>query len=156
MSRDVRLLIYGSRSWSPTLREIERVVCELLLPLGIGPDRVACVVSGQARGADTAGESWARACGFPIDPYPAAWRRADGSIDYGAGHRRNEIMARVATHAVGFRAEGKSNGTDDMTRLLLEHGTPHLTVMPRSLAHLLATPPAGASAPRSTSPIGSG
>lgn len=124
----VKLLVYGSRTWAPTLTEIERGAVALLGPLGITRGDVRCVVSGRARGADSAGEAWAAACGFEVDPYPAAWRRPDGTTDMTAGRRRNAVMAQVATHAVGFRDHGKSNGTDHMTDLLRERGTPHLVV----------------------------
>jgi hypothetical protein len=46
------------------------------------------VISGRAKGADKMGESWARARGIDIEPYPAQWGR------YGrkAGPIRNAEM----------------------------------------------------------------
>lgn len=117
----VRLLIAGSRSWSPTLREISAAVGVTLRPLGIDPNGLGSVVCGMARGADLAGAAWAERWGYPVEQYPADWHGRGNR----AGPERNERMAEVATHAVLFRDYGESRGTDDMARRLKAHGTPH-------------------------------
>lgn len=117
----VRLLIAGSRSWSPTLREISAAVGATLRPLEIDPLGVGSVVCGMARGADLAGKAWAERWGYPVEQYPADW---DGRGNR-AGPERNERMASIATHAVLFRDVGESRGTDDMARRLKARGTPH-------------------------------
>lgn len=77
--------------------------------------KVTEVVSGRARGVDRLGEAWADANGVPVKPFPAQWRRADGSVDKGAGHKRNEQMAQYADALVAVW-DGKSTGTEDMIR----------------------------------------
>lgn len=70
------------------------------------------VVCGQARGADTLGEQYAKERGYRVDYYPADWKR------YGkrAGYLRNEQMAQNADALVAFW-DGKSRGTKLMIGL---------------------------------------
>ena len=51
-------------------------------------DKVTCVISGRAKGADTLGEQWGSSVGALTDPYPALWEK------YGraAGPIRNQQM----------------------------------------------------------------
>lgn len=81
------------------------------------------VVSGKARGADSAGEAWAEARGIPVKPFPADWddmtvtpcrprRRPDGSeYNAAAGHARNQAMADYADGVILFPG---GRGTADM------------------------------------------
>lgn len=75
------------------------------------------VVCGQARGADTLGEQYAKERGYRVDYYPANWKR------YGkrAGYLRNEQMAQNADALVAFW-DGKSRGTKLMIGLAKQYG----------------------------------
>jgi len=67
------------------------------------------VLSGQAHGADTLGEEWAKLRGIEVRHYPAHWNKYGKS----AGYRRNEEMAKKATHLIAFH-DGVSRGTRHM------------------------------------------
>jgi hypothetical protein len=51
--------------------------------------------------------------GIPIKTYPAKWQRGDGSIDRGAGFKRNTVMAEYADVGIALW-DGQSNGTKHM------------------------------------------
>ncbi|KKM08597.1 hypothetical protein LCGC14_1723590 [marine sediment metagenome] len=72
------------------------------------------VVSGQARGADTCGELWAKSLGIPVKQFPADWEK------YGkqAGFIRNAEMAQYADAVVLFPG-GK--GTEHMYNIARKH-----------------------------------
>ena len=76
-----------------------------------------CVVSGTARGADRLGERWAVNHGVHVVQMPANWDE-DGKA---AGYRRNERMARYATHLVAFW-NGESRGTKHMIDIARREG----------------------------------
>jgi Protein of unknown function (DUF2493). len=69
------------------------------------------VVSGTARGADTAGEAWAEHHGVPVERFPADWDEHGKS----AGPIRNQEMADYADAVVAIW-DGKSSGTHNMIR----------------------------------------
>lgn len=75
------------------------------------------VVCGQARGADTLGEQYAKEKGYDVDYYPADWAK------YGrrAGYMRNEQMAQNADALAAFW-DGKSRGTKSMIELAMKYG----------------------------------
>ncbi len=75
------------------------------------------VLCGQAKGADTLGEQYAKEMGYAVSYYPANWER------YGkyAGYLRNEQMAQNADALVAFW-DGKSHGTKHMLGLALQYG----------------------------------
>lgn len=75
------------------------------------------VVCGQARGADTLGEQYAKEHGYCVDYYPANWEQ------YGkrAGYLRNEQMAQNADALAAFW-DGKSRGTKHMIETARRHG----------------------------------
>lgn len=113
----MKVIIAGSRG--VTSYKTVRDAMELAdLVLGIYPTEV---VSGKARGVDTLGERWAHRYRVPVKPFPAAWRAADGTLDRGAGHRRNEQMAAYADALVAIW-DGTSTGTADMIRRAEKHG----------------------------------
>ncbi len=72
-------------------------------------DQITEVVSGTARGADLAGETWAIMDDVPIKRFPADWDT------YGkrAGYLRNEQMAEYADALVAVW-DGVSRGTNHM------------------------------------------
>ncbi len=111
-----RVLIYGSRTW-----------------LDHGPIRAfvdslpsdCTVVTGGAAGADHIGFLAARARGLHCEVYPADWKthgRRAGPI------RNQEMLDHGLTLARGFRVDGESRGTDDMTERLVRAGVPHQVV----------------------------
>lgn len=113
----MKVIIAGSR----VVTNYQTVVAALELAdlvLGIRPTEV---VSGKARGVDTLGERWAHRYRVPVKGFPAAWRGSDGVLDKGAGHRRNEEMARYADALVAVW-DGSSTGTADMIRRAEKHG----------------------------------
>lgn len=76
-----------------------------------------CVVCGQARGADTLGERYAKEHNHSIQYYPANWKR------YGkaAGYIRNTEMANNADALVAFW-DGQSLGTKHMIATAIQLG----------------------------------
>ncbi len=69
-------------------------------------------LSGGCRGTDALGERYAQEKGYPIERYPAEWKR------YGkaAGPKRNEAMAKKCDLLICFW-DGKSKGTASMITL---------------------------------------
>lgn len=82
-------------------------------------DKQVIIVSGQARGADSLGERYAREHGLEIDPHPADWNQYGKS----AGFRRNEEMANCADMLVAFW-DGHSRGTHHMITTASRHMLP--------------------------------
>lgn len=68
-------------------------------------DTISEVVSGCARGVDTAGEMWAKKNNIPVKKFPADWEKFGKS----AGYRRNQQMAEYADAVVLFPG-GKGTG----------------------------------------------
>lgn len=64
------------------------------------------------KGADTLGERYAEEKNIEIVKMPADWDKFGKS----AGYRRNESMAKIATHCICFW-DGKSVGTKHMIDL---------------------------------------
>ena len=94
-----RVLVCGSRSVHPDEREV-------LARLGtLGPD--VTVVSGGARGADSAGEAAARLGGLRCEVFPAHWARLGGR----AGIVRNLQMLNSGIDCVLAFWDGESRGT---------------------------------------------
>lgn len=67
------------------------------------------IVCGQARGADTLGERYAKEHGYQVNYFPANWERFGKS----AGYIRNTEMAKNADALVAFW-DGHSLGTKHM------------------------------------------
>jgi len=106
----VRLIIAGGRDYQLTTED--QLFLESLLP------RITCVVSGGARGADAAGERFAKHFGLPLRQFPAQWDKYGKS----AGYRRNEQMAEFADAMVVFPGgRGSQHMVDIGTNKGLEH-----------------------------------
>ena len=75
------------------------------------------VVSGTARGADKLGERYAEEKGYPIQKFPADWKK----YDKGAGSIRNEQMAKYADALIAFW-DGVSSGTANMINWARHYG----------------------------------
>jgi hypothetical protein len=76
-------------------------------------------VSGNARGADSLGEKYAKDEGFDLEIYPAQWKK----LGKQAGFRRNEQMAEVADALIAFW-DGESHGTKHMIDIMTNKGLP--------------------------------
>lgn len=75
------------------------------------------IISGTAQGADRMGEHFAHDFHHQCERYPADWDKYGKS----AGYKRNEQMAKIATHLVAFW-DGKSRGTKHMINLAIREG----------------------------------
>jgi hypothetical protein len=85
-----RLLVTGSRTWTDR-DTIDAALTRAWRAAGSPPDAV--LVVGRARdGADRFAEECWTARGLLVDPFPAHWKRADGTLHRGAGHERNQRM----------------------------------------------------------------
>jgi len=102
----MKVIIAGSR----TFNDYESLKAELNIL--IQHSKVEEVVSGTAYGADKLGGKWAKEYGFKIKKFPANWDLYGKS----AGFRRNEAMAKYATHCVVFW-DGVSKGSKHMIEL---------------------------------------
>lgn len=107
----VRLIVAGSRSIVDSNFVFEK------LDRLVSATRVSEVVSGQARGVDRIGESWAKARGIHVVEFPAHWDRFGKS----AGMVRNAEMAWYGTHLAAFW-DGVSPGTKGMVDLATQGG----------------------------------
>lgn len=120
----MRVLICGSRGWSDPA-PINALLAGLdVLAEGAGEKLV--VIHGDAPGADRLAKKLAHQWGAEVIDEPADWER------YGkaAGPVRNQKM--LDEHepdlVYAFRAEGKSNGTDDMVTKAKAAGLPTYVV----------------------------
>jgi hypothetical protein len=102
----MKLIIAGSRDLSPSYHIIRQKLEEVEWFL-----KVKEVVSGKARGADRAGEEFARQYEIPVKEFPADWDR------YGkaAGPIRNRQMAEYAD-ALLLIWDGRSPGSKNMKK----------------------------------------
>lgn len=99
-----RVIIAGGRdfdNYDLLKRKMDHLLSETVEPIQ--------VVCGQARGADSLGQLYAKDRGYEVRYYPANWDY------YGkkAGMLRNEQMAQNADALVAFW-DGKSRGTKNM------------------------------------------
>ncbi len=117
----MKLVIAGSRDWSPTPEEIDAQFCEFLFCKA----EVTEVVSGRARGADDAGEAWAAVNGIPVKPFPANWDK----YGKGAGPIRNRQMAKYADMAIVFW-KNQSSGSANMIANMAALDKPVRVVLP--------------------------
>ena len=111
----MRLIIAGSR----TFNDFDRLkkVADQVIEENTGHDLgEVTIISGGARGADKLGEQYANMNLLDLDIYPAKWDVYGRS----AGYRRNEQMAKVATHLIACW-DGKSRGTKHMIDLAHQH-----------------------------------
>lgn len=115
-----RLIIAGTRTYTPTVEEIDHATLEWLDRQRPGEEvcsrMIACIISGAARGVDKAGERWAELRGIPVERYPADWSK--GKV---AGKLRNIEMAKVATGLIAFW-DGMSPGTAHMIAIAVARG----------------------------------
>lgn len=111
----MKLIIAGSRDCKVSVEEIQTLMNHYNLKPSI-------IVSGQARGIDTCGETWAKVNSIPIDPYPVTKEEWE-QIGKSAGHKRNAKMAEVGD-ALLLIWDGKSSGSAGMKQLMAAKGKP--------------------------------
>lgn len=113
-----RILVTGDRNWGD-LTTLWGVLDRYHKAHGI-----ACIIEGEARGADRMSREWAEARGVPVDPYPADW----GRYRKGAGPIRNQQMIDEGKPDKAFAFHPNlenSRGTADMVKRLENHGIPY-------------------------------
>lgn len=98
----MKVIIAGGRKF--TDYQLLRDSCNALLK----NINVQEIVSGGGTGADKLGEKYALECGIGIKTFKANW-----SLGRGAGHKRNEQMAKYADYLIAFW-DGNSSGTKSM------------------------------------------
>lgn len=115
----MKLIIAGSRDFHDyelLIKEVDNFIgvhCITIL------DSPVEIISGMARGADMLGYRYARDTGYYCYKMPADWDKFGKS----AGYRRNEEMAKIATHCIVFRIGGNSSkGSTHMINLAKEYG----------------------------------
>ncbi len=105
----LRVIVCGGRNF----RDYGRM-CRVLDALDL-LHGIDVVIQGNARGADTLANRWGVERGKTVLGYPAQWEREDGTIDRGAGIKRNQQMIDQgrADACVAFPG---GRGTEDMIR----------------------------------------
>jgi hypothetical protein len=102
-----RIIVAGSRSFNDMNLMIEKL--DKILSSFNGEVEI---VSGGAKGADLLGEAYAALKGHDLMVFEANWELHGKS----AGYKRNEEMAKYATHCVTFW-DGNSRGTRHMQNI---------------------------------------
>lgn len=74
---------------------------------------IECIISGEARGADSLGERYAQEFNMPLLKFKPNW----DLYGKGSGYRRNVEMAENATHLIAFW-DGESKGTNHMIQIM--------------------------------------
>ena len=100
----MRILVCGSRTYANPNK-----VYEILKRYA---DQNPTIIQGEAPGADKCGKLAAQVLGFPVECYPADWKRYRN----GAGPKRNKQMLDTGVDLVLAFWDGQSSGTKDMMR----------------------------------------
>ena len=121
--KSIRLCVFGSRRLK-NYRLLKQKLDHLLSNLDLNEVEW---LSGTCENTDKFGERYANEHNIPISLYPANWSdisvpgaiiktREDGTkYNSAAGVIRNDVMAKDATHAIGFMPDyTESKGTQDM------------------------------------------
>lgn len=133
--RMIKLLIAGSRSVWPTLQAIDEAIDALaadIAPWASASD-IGTIISGDATGADLAGEAWAQARGIPCERCPVTEAEYAEHGKYLAPRWRNRRMAELADAAIVFW-DGISAGSADMATRMLARRKPVIVVPTRKAA----------------------
>lgn len=117
----MRVIVTGSRRW-----EDWGAVYDALWAVFNEHGPFQLVHGSCATGADHQAHQWLITAGAHVgcteQRYPAAWERPDGTIDKGAGPRRNKLMVEAGADLVlAFPLPGGS-GTQGTMRLAREAG----------------------------------
>jgi len=118
----MKLLVAGSRDYANQSRTVITLLDDLVYQHFFNLDfkDITEVVSGCARGVDTAAILWAEKHNIPVKKYPAVWT-VDGKTDMAAGFKRNALMADYCDAAI-IIWDGKSRGTKHMMSELDKRG----------------------------------
>lgn len=134
----MKLLVAGSRDYANQSKKVIRLLDALIYgyenfdgrPLDFnlydkygnedGKNWVTEIVSGCAKGIDTAAILWAEEADVPVKKYPAQWN-VNGHTDMAAGFKRNALMAEYCDTAI-IIWDGKSRGTKHMMSELDKRG----------------------------------
>lgn len=106
----MKLIIAGSRTISPSIKEIADYVYEF----NIG---ITEIISGGAKGVDTCAEKYALAADQPLKIFHAEWDKYGKS----AGHKRNKQMAEYGD-ALLLIWNGTSKGSANMKKNMIDLG----------------------------------
>ena len=106
----VRLIIAGSRGFTDYPMLVKEV--DSFLETDVKYLRNLSIISGMAKGADSLGLQLAEQHKISTIQMPANW----DAFGRAAGYKRNEGMARIATHLIAFW-DGASKGTKHMIDL---------------------------------------
>lgn len=117
--KDNTLVIFGSRDLHPRPRRLN----QLMWSHDVQFDKV---ISGGARGVDTAAKHFAHVYAYPFEEYPADWI----GLGRKAGMIRNQEMADAATHGVCVW-DGESVGTKAMLDMMVKQGKPVVVYIDR-------------------------
>jgi hypothetical protein len=119
----MKLLIAGSRGFetydTAGLYTLFQTATELL-SINVYEDPVT-IISGGARGIDSAGETWAGYMAFPFVLYVAQWNE----LGKRAGYIRNAEMAEACDAAI-LVWDGESRGTMHMRDLMSKARKPYV------------------------------
>ena len=108
----MKVIITGSRELHMSTEQIVEVV------RASGFD-ITEVISGNAKGIDRCGETWAHMNKIPVKIFPANWT-TDGKA---AGPIRNQLMGQYADAAI-IIWDGRSPGTRHMLAVMRRTGRP--------------------------------
>ena len=102
----IKIVIAGCRNYN-NYSEAKEYIDFCISNIRINND--ITIISGGANGADALGERYAQENNFPVEKYPADWKK------YGkfAGPKRNKQMAEISDYVICFW-DGKSKGTKSM------------------------------------------
>lgn len=118
----MKLIIAGSRNVYPSIPDIRNALLDKGLYSWVDE-----IVSGGARGADRAGELYAKGCDLRLTQFLPDWEN-DGHV---AGVRRNIRMADYADALLAFW-DGESKGTANMILAMHAQNKPvHVVVVTR-------------------------
>lgn len=84
----------------------------------------AVVHTGDADGADKLVREECSKIGLPCISHKAHWRRADGSLDRAAGHKRNPDIVNPCSRLFALYGPPPSNGTDGSVAIARRNGIP--------------------------------
>lgn len=102
VEKKIRLAVIGSRTFDDKDRMWK------ILDKNI--HKIEFIISGNAQGADYLAQQWALDRGIPLIIFPAKWKRPDGTVDKGAGFRRNRQIVAACDKLLAFH-DGVSKGT---------------------------------------------
>jgi len=121
----MRILVTGSRDWTDE-RAIETALWGVIREFGPQIHNTPTLVSGACpTGADRIAEELAEGLmGLNVERHPAEWRRPDGSIDKGAGFRRNAEMVKLGANVCLAFIRNNSKGASHTADLAEKAGIP--------------------------------